>query len=179
MHEAEKIMDRAPRWLCLIALIAVAMAPHALQAAGELEKVGEARLKVMFWSVYDSRLYAPDGVYQPGKRPLKLEIEYLRDIRAEDLVKRTGKEWEDLGVTHERQGEWMEKLLALWPDVSKNDVLTLELNADNHATFYRNAERLGTIDDGAFGQHFIDIWLSPETSRPELRLALIGGKELS
>lgn len=161
-----------------IAVAALGLLSFALQAAeAELEKVGEARLKVMLWSVYDSRLYAPGGQYERGMRPLKLEIEYLRDISAEDLVKRTGKEWEDMGLSHERQGEWLQQLRSLWPDVSKNDVLTLELDANSHATFYSNDERLGTIEDGAFGQHFIDIWLSPETSRPELRLALIGGKE--
>ncbi|MEQ8514763.1 MAG: chalcone isomerase family protein [Chromatocurvus sp.] len=165
---------------CLRALtiVAVTLLPLALQAAeAELEKVGEARLKVLLWSVYDSRLYAPGGQYERGKRPLKLEIEYLRDIRAEDLVKRTGEEWDELGVAHERQGEWMQQLLSLWPDVSKNDVLTLELDAANHATFYNNGRRLGTIEDPAFGQNFIDIWLSPQTSRPDMRLALIGGRE--
>lgn len=179
MQQAGNTGKWAHRWLRILALFAVAMAPHAPQAASALEKVGEARLKVMFWSVYDSRLYAEDGTYQRGKRPLKLEIQYLRDIRAEDLVQRTGKEWDDLGVSPERQSLWMEKLLALWPDVNKNDVLTLELNADNHATFYRNDERLGTIEDRDFGQNFIDIWLSPDTSRPDIRLALIGGKEVS
>ncbi len=161
-----------------LAVGALALLPFALQAAeAEFEKVGEARLKVMLWSVYDSRLYAPGGQYERGMRPLKLEIEYLRDISAEDLVKRTGKEWDDMGLSHERQGEWMQQLRSLWPDVRKNDVLTLELDGNSHATFYSNGKRLGTIEDGAFGQHFIDIWLSPETSRPEMRLALIGGKD--
>lgn len=168
----------ARHWLQAMALVAVAIAPqHALPATSELEKVGEARLKVMFWSVYNSRLYAEDGIYRQGKRPLKLEIQYLRDISAEDLVKRTGEEWEKMGVTHERQDVWMDKLLALWPDVNKNDVLTLELDADNHATFYRNDERLGSIEDGDFGRNFIDIWLSPNTSRPDIRMALIGKEE--
>lgn len=167
--------NRARHWLQAAALVAVAIVPqHALQAASELEKVGEARLKVLFWSVYDSRLFAEDGVYRRGKRPLRLEIQYLRDISAEDLVKRTGEEWEEMGVTHERQDEWMDKLLQLWPDVNKNDTLTLELDEDNHATFYRNDERLGTIEDGDFGRNFIDIWLSPDTSRPDIRTALIG-----
>lgn len=169
---------RTERCMRALTIILSSLFPLALQAAdAELEKVGEARLKVLLWSVYDSRLYAPGGQYERGTRPLKLEIEYLRDISAEDLVKRTGKEWNDLGVTHESQDEWMQQLLSLWPDVSKNDVLTLELDADSHATFYNNGKRLGTIDDPAFGQNFIDIWLSPQTSRPALRLALIGGRE--
>lgn len=180
MHGNERAAKQGRRRMPAIIMALAAFLTPTLQAAEEeLEKVGEARLKVMLWSVYDSRLYAPDGLYERGKRPLKLEIEYLRDIKAEDLVKRTGKEWEALGFDHERQEQWMESLLSLWPDVRENDVLTLELDEDSHATFYRNGERLGTIEDGAFGQHFIDIWLSPDTSRPEIRLALIGGRDTS
>src|SRR6056297_4075019 len=110
MQRSGNSNNRSRHWLqSLITLIAVALAPqHTLLAASELEKVGEARLQVMFWSVYDSRLYAEDGVYRQGKRPLKLEIQYLRDISAEDLVKRTGKEWEEMGATQERKDEWMD-----------------------------------------------------------------------
>jgi len=168
----------AARWALAMAA-AISVAPTLQASEEELKKVGEARLKVLFWSIYDSRLYAPGGTYERGKRPLKLEIEYLRDISAEDLVKRTGEEWESLGVTHERQNEWMQQLLTLWPDINKNDVLALELDNDSDATFYFNGERLGRIEDDDFGQHFIDIWLSPETSRPRVRLGLIGGKETS
>lgn len=161
-----------------VAAGACALLPLALQATeAGLQKVGEARLKVMFWSVYDSRLYAPGGKYDPGTRPLRLEIQYLRDIRAEDLVKRTGKEWDGLGVSHDRRDQWLDKLLALWPDINENDTLAVELDARSHATFFHNGERLGTIEDGDFGQRFVDIWLSPDTSRPDVRLALIGGKE--
>lgn len=46
--------------------------------------------------------------------------------------------------------------------------------ADGSSTFYRNGEQLGVIADPGFGRQFLDIWLSPNTSRPELRLALTG-----
>ena len=62
----------------------------------------------------------------------------------------------------------------MWPDVKENDVLALVLDGGNKSTFLLNGEPLGSIDEPAFGQRFLDIWLSPETSRPELRLALIG-----
>mgnify|MGYP005855593191 CR=1 FL=1 len=159
-----------------VAALACALLPLALQAAeAGLQKVGEARLKVLFWSVYDSRLYAPGGEYDPGTRPLKLEIQYLRDISAEALVRRTGKEWDALGLSHDLREEWLDKLRALWPDISQNDRLAVELDARSHATFFYNGKRLDTIADGDFGQSFVDIWLSPDTSRPDIRLALIGG----
>jgi hypothetical protein len=145
--------------------------------ADNLQLVGEARLDFLFWDVYDSRLYCPGGEYEPGVRPQRLEIEYLLDIRAEDLVKRTAKEWDAIGMTHPNRAAWLADLEKLWPDVDKNDVLTLEIDRDEQATFYRNDERLGTIADPDFGRHFADIWLSPQTSRPKIRIALIGGKD--
>ncbi len=160
----------------IILLLTVATGALA-QDGARLEKVGEAKLEVLFWSIYRSRLYCPDGVYEPGVRPLRLEIEYLRNIRSEDLVKRTGAEWEQLGVIDPARKEWLATLGTLWPDVSKNDVLAVELDEDSRATFFFNERRLGRIEDPDFGQRFVDIWLSPDTSRPELRLALTGKRE--
>ena len=168
------------------AALAIALAGAAANAApgwagpadaAPLALVGEARLEVLFWSIYRSRLYCPDGVYEPGVRPLRLEIEYLRDIRSEDLVRRTAREWDKLGVTDPARERWLATLAELWPDVEENDVLAVELDEDNRATFSHNGRRLGTLEDPAFGQQFVAIWLSPESSRPELRLALTGKRE--
>jgi hypothetical protein len=142
-----------------------------------LELVGEGTLDVLFWSIYHSRLYCPDGVYEPGVRPLRLEIEYLRAIKREDLVERTAEEWDKLGVTDPARERWLARLAELWPDVSRHDVLALELDLSGRATFQLNGDSLGVVEDPAFGERFVDIWLSPDTSRPKLRLALTGGRE--
>jgi len=152
----------------LLATTAVAVTPS-------LQMVGEARLNVMFFSVYDSRLYTEDGRYEPDQRPLRLEIEYLRNIKAKALVEQTGAEWDHLQVTHERRDAWLAELTTLWPDVGKNDVIALELDAQNRSTFYFNGEQLGMMEDAEFGEYFVAIWLSPDTSRPALREALLGG----
>lgn len=151
------------------------LATTALAAMPPLTMVGEARLNVMFFSVYDSRLYTEDGRYVPDQRPLRLEIEYLRNIKAKALVEQTGAEWDHLQVTHESRGAWLEELTALWPDVGKNDVIALELDAENRSTFYFNGEQLGMMEDAEFGEYFVAIWLSADTSRPALREALLGG----
>ncbi len=139
-----------------------------------LQQVGEAKLRVLFWDIYYSRLFTESGAYERGQRPLKLEIQYLLDIKSDALVERTRTEWDDQGLSHENQDQWLAALGELWPDVSRNDVLVLEIDEDNRSTFYHNGNRLGVIDDAAFGQQFVDIWLAPTTTRPELRLALIG-----
>ncbi|MDP4788885.1 MAG: chalcone isomerase family protein [Haliea sp.] len=159
-------------FVCAAASMAATAAPTVFTPA--LQMVGEARLNVMFWSVYDSRLYTADGRYRADQRPLRLEIEYLREIEAHVLVKQTGEEWDHLQVAHENRNGWMRQLIALWPDVRKNDVIALEIDADNRSTFFFNGEKLGVIEDRAFGEHFVAIWLSPNTSRPALREALLG-----
>ncbi|MEP1471142.1 MAG: chalcone isomerase family protein [Halieaceae bacterium] len=140
----------------------------------DLKKVGEAELRVLFWSIYNSTLYSADGQYSEGQRPLQLKIQYLLDIDSEALVERTGEEWSSQGMNHERQQQWLDALATLWPDVSKNDVLTLDIDEQDRSTFYRNGELLGVIEDPEFGDSFTGIWLSPTTTRPKLRLALTG-----
>ncbi|MDO8860333.1 chalcone isomerase family protein [Haliea sp. E1-2-M8] len=159
----------------LASLVFGLLATTALAASSSLQMVGEARLNVMFFSVYDSRLYTEDGRYQQDQRPLRLEIEYLRKIKAKALVEQTDAEWDHLQVAHERRDAWLKELTALWPDVGKNDVIALELDADNRSTFYFNGEKLGMMEDADFGAYFVAIWLSPDTSRPALRAALLGG----
>ena len=165
------------KWLVVTKLLASLVLVSAITAparAMELQKVGEASLKVFVWPVYNSRLYSADGNYVAGQRPVRLEIEYLRDVDAEDLVSHTRNEWQHQGVTHEGQPHWLARLAQLWPDVAKGDILSVVVDDSNVSTFYRNGERLGALDDPDFGRHFLGIWLSPDTSRPELRLALLG-----
>jgi len=166
--------------LCAPAGLAEAAAsdPAAGEGAGQattaFELVGTARLRVMLWSIYDSRLYTESGSYRRKERPLRLEIEYLRNISADRLIDRTAKEWAAMGRNHPAQDRWLARLKDLWPDIRKGDVLAIELNAQNVATFYHNGRQLGAIQDADFGQQFVDIWLSEDTTRPEMRQALLG-----
>lgn len=139
-----------------------------------LQKVGEARLRVLLWSIYTSRLYTPTGTYTESERPLRLEIEYLINVKSSALVDRTAREWDAMGREHPRQDDWLQRLNTLWPNIDKQDVLTLEVDENNVSTFFHNGDRLGRIDDPAFGQQFLDIWLSEDSTRPSLRSDLIG-----
>lgn len=158
----------------LIAALALFVATAAPVMAAELQLVGQARLKFLFWSVYDSRLLSEDGQYREGQRPLRLEIEYLLDIQADQLVERTASEWRAQGLRHVHQRQWLQTLSAIWPDIRERDVIALQLDAQGRSTFYHNGQQLGVLEDPDFGQQFLDIWLSPNTTRPELRLALTG-----
>ncbi len=42
------------------------------------------------------------------------------------------------------------------------------------AIFYLNNKFIGKINDTQLAQYFFDIWLSPKTSDPKMRQALLG-----
>ena len=77
---------------CALLVWALLLGAVVRADGGALQMVGQARLNVLFWPVYDSRLYSPDGRYAEGARPLRLEIQYLRDVEAQLGMARRGRE---------------------------------------------------------------------------------------
>ena len=135
--------------------------------------VGEARLKVFIWEVYDSALFTPSGRWQ-GDAPYQLSLRYLRDIPAQKLIEETEKAWREQGRNHPKQREWLALLGDLWPDITAGDKLVFGLNASGDSAFWFNGSPIGSIDDRDFGALFGGIWLDPDTPRPGLRAQLIG-----
>ena len=135
--------------------------------------VGEARLKVFIWKVYDSALFTPSGRWQGGA-PYQLSLHYLRDIPAATLVEETEKAWQEQGRSHPRLNEWLGLLGDLWPEVTEGDNLVFGLNASGDSAFWFNGSPVGIIDDRDFGPLFGGIWLDPDSPRPGLRAQLIG-----
>lgn len=164
-------MNQFARYLAYWILLATS---YGYADAGNWTLIGEARLKVMFWDVYTSRLYSRDGQYSDHQRPIKLEIQYLRAIKAHALIESTRKEWARLGFSHPHQQQWLKQLTSIWPDIQPYDVLAIQLDKNQQSVFLFNGLEVGQITDPDFGRHFLDIWLSPNTSQPQLRLALLG-----
>ena len=135
--------------------------------------VGEARLKVLIWEVYDSALFTPSGRWQ-GDAPYQLSLHYLRNIPAAKLVEETEKAWREQGRNHPRLNEWLGLLGDLWPDITEGDNLVFGLNELGDSSFWFNGSPLGSIEDRDFGPLFGGIWLDPDSPRPELRAQLIG-----
>ena len=136
--------------------------------------VGKARLKVLFWNIYDSALYTPSGMWQ-GDGPYQLSLHYLRDIPVHQLIEQTDKAWREQGRTHPRQAEWLAQLTDIWPDITEGDNLVLSVAASGHSGFWFNGEYIGAIQDEAFGPLFGGIWLDADTPQPALRSQLISG----
>ncbi|MCC2614742.1 chalcone isomerase family protein [Aestuariibacter halophilus] len=173
------IARRTRQLIGAAALLAMASSQAMASEVGSrplegLQKVGEATLSVLFWDIYTSRLYSPDGNYPGIQPPLALDIEYLRDISADDLVQQTDKEWQRLGIDHQNVTDWLSMLSDLWPDIREGDRLTLRVEENGNSTFFYNHEAIGHIEDQAFAGHFLSIWLDPACRYPDVRKQLIG-----
>lgn len=163
-------MRRIALLACLVyPVMSVAMPTDTLQ------RVGQTTLKVMFLKVYDSSLYTEDGRFDGVRPNMALRLKYHRDISSENLVEATRKEWLRQGLYQSALSDgWLEQLAAMWPDISLDDELLLYVNASGSSEFYYNGQAVGTVEDPVFAEHFLSIWLSPETRYPEARNRLVG-----
>ncbi|MFL2501857.1 MAG: chalcone isomerase family protein [Luminiphilus sp.] len=138
--------------------------------------VGEARLKVLLWKVYDSALYTPSGRWL-GAGPYQLSLTYLRDIPVEQLIKETRKAWDEQNRAHPEQENWLQALAEMWPDIGAGDNLVFGVGADDQNQFWFNGQSIGGIDHPDFAAFFGGIWLGEDSPRPALRARLIGEQD--
>ncbi|MFT6267717.1 MAG: hypothetical protein ACJAVV_000516 [Alphaproteobacteria bacterium] len=146
-------------------------------ALGELKKVGDAKLKVLFWDIYNSSLYSQTGEYQAEQFPQALKIDYLRDVGAKDLIQRTQDEWGKLGIKQELFHPWIPLLSDILPNIKKGDTLLVSVNEHQQSEFFFNGQTIGKITDVTFGISFLRIWLDENCSYPKVRDTLIGLKK--
>ncbi|WP_395344806.1 chalcone isomerase family protein [Ningiella sp. W23] len=136
--------------------------------------VGQAKLEVMFWDIYEAELLAPDGNFSP-QQPFALALTYLREFDGENIASRSIDEMRKQGMKDEvKLAKWFEKMRQLFPDVEEGQTLTGIVDESRTSHFYFNNSKIGTIDDPEFTQWFFNIWLSEETSEPKMREKLLG-----
>lgn len=140
--------------------------------------VGEARLKVMLWNVFDASLYANAGTYNAAK-PFALSLRYLRALDGSRIVAKSMEEIKRQQANNpsEQLALWERELLRIIPDVEKGTVITGIRTEQGYTAFYLGDEKLGNINNAAFTEAFFGIWLSEKTSEPQFRSKLIGSRQ--
>lgn len=137
---------------------------------------GQATLRVWGFEVYHARLWVAPGFDATGyaQHPFALELSYLRDFASADIAKRSLSEMRRQGAMESTvEARWEAQMRTVFPDVSASDRITGIHQPGVGAVFLGNGRRLGEIRDPAFAKAFFGIWLSPRTSEPRLRSALL------
>lgn len=175
------------RSACLLALLApallraqagVAMPPELQRALPQAQWQGEGRLRFLGMRIYDARLWVAPGFEAAGfaRAPLALELRYARSLNGRLIAERSLTEMVRSGPLDEAQrSAWLAAMTGLFPDVKDGDRITGVFTPGTVATFFLNGQPLGEVRDARFAERFFGIWLSPQTSEPALRQALLSG----
>ncbi|NMP15192.1 hypothetical protein [Thalassotalea sp. Y01] len=137
-------------------------------------QVGKAKLEVLFWDVYQARLYTPDGNFKGIKGPLKLHLTYYIDIDGADLAEETGNQWQEMQFEHADNNTWLRQLKQVFPDLQENDSLTMVLDDNDVGYLLHNENLIYRFEPSVQLNQFLAIWLSDKSTRPKLMTKLTG-----
>ena len=189
--------NRLRRWACVMGLVCAAGAalaqagapasevapapdarPELAQALPQARHVGSSRLTVWGFQIYDAHLWAPAS-FAAGRyatSPMALELSYLRNFKALDIAERSLKEMRrSQPISNAQADQWKSDMLRVIPDVEKGERILGVHRPGRGAAFWVNGKASGEIQDAEFARLFFGIWLSPNTSEPRMRAALLAG----
>lgn len=138
--------------------------------------VGQGKYTYWGFDVYWASLWTGERALRSDQwqtQRLALELRYLRDFEGKDIAKRSIDEMHNQSPLSPSTAQaWLKTLETLFPNVRKGQSLTGIYVPNSSAQFLFNNLPLGTIADAELAKRFFAIWLSPQTSAPELRQKL-------
>jgi hypothetical protein len=141
------------------------------------ELQGEGRLRYYGLHIYDAALWSPVRVVTRDalNTAFALELRYARSLRGALIAERSLGEMKRVGEFSAADGQrWLEAMTQIFPDVKAGDRLTGLHRPNEGAAFFINGRAAGEVREAQFAQLFFAVWLSPRTSQPALRSALLG-----
>ena len=162
-----------------------ASAPPAFihQALPDATLWGQGQMRFFGLRIYDARLWAGPQFEAAnfGAYPLALELTYDRAFTGAAIAQRSIEEIERQGDLAPAQAQrWLKALAAVLPDVlpdvQPGERLTGLYQPGLGMRLWHGQQALGAIDDAELARRFVGIWLSPRTSEPGLRSALLARK---
>ena len=137
---------------------------------------GSGKLTFLRLHVYDASLWVQSDFNPEGfeKQALALELEYARSLKGDLIADRSLAEMrKHIEVSPPQAELWLAEMKRIFPDVAAGDRITgLQLPGES-TRIYFNGKLRGEVRDAEFTRAFFSIWLSPSTSEPKLRLALL------
>lgn len=138
---------------------------------------GTGKLSFFGLNVYEANLWVSSGFKADDfeDHAFALDLHYLRSFTAEKIAKRSIEEMQRLEKIPESKAElWLSTLSDVLPEIKKGDRLIGLHKPGTGVSFWHNGKRSGEIRDAEFSKQFFAIWLSPKTTDPKLRKALLG-----
>lgn len=164
---------RSRRWfVATVALLGLMLGQlaHADPLEG-YNPLGSGEYRKFGFLIYEATLWtrAPESLAPP----YALALTYKRTIPGHKLVEASVDEIrKGTGASDETLSAWGSTLARIFPDVKPGDRI-IGIHEPGKARFLYNGRPIGEVADEAFANAFFGIWLSPNTSAPELRARLL------
>ena len=140
--------------------------------------LGQGRLRFLGMRIYDARLWvaaASAAASDWAAAPLALELLYARGLEGIKIAERSLAEMQRQGeIDAAKAARWLGAMKQVFPDVQSGDRITGLHLPGLGARFFVNGQLKGEVRDAEFARLFFGIWLSPRSSEPSLRDALLG-----
>lgn len=148
-----------------------------VQALPGATLAGQGQLRFWGLQVYDARLWVGPqfDVQDFAAHPLALELTYRRAFSGAAIARRSIEEMQHQAPLEPAQAAaWEQALARVLPDVQPGDRLTGVYAPGQGMQLWQGSKPLGSVPDAELARLFFGIWLSPRTSEPALRSALLG-----
>lgn len=149
---------------------------EGLQTPLRLAQTGKAYyLRVIH--VYDAALYTTDGHAafdsQTLGRGICLQLRYLREIRADQLIEASDTSLANLDPPPDDALQaGIARIHAAYRDVKEGDRYTLCAQG-TRTWLMRDGTQVASLDQPGFGALYLGVWLGPHALSPKLREALL------
>jgi len=135
---------------------------------------GEGSLSWLFITAYDASLWT-DAQRWSMNEPFALTLVYHMSFSTDEMVERTLEEMKALSpnLGPDEMQRHAQLLRRAFPPVKAGDRITAIHTPGQPVRFFHNGRMTATSADSGFADPFFGIWLSPKTSEPSLRRALL------
>lgn len=149
------------------------------QVLGDAVLAGTGQMRFWGLNIYDARLWV-DARFDAqafDAYPFALELTYHRAFTAAAIAGRSLDEIQrQRPLPPDLRERWLRELAAVLPDVQAGDQVTGIYLPGQGMRLWRGEQALGTVRDMELARLFFGIWLSPRTSEPGLRSALLANR---
>jgi hypothetical protein len=139
--------------------------------------IGQGKFTYWGFDVYVASLWAAEtfvNAEQWQTQRIALELNYLRDFNGADIAKRSIDEIHAQSpLPKSKASLWLKTLEAIFPNVIKGQTLTGIYIPNSGIQFLYDNALQGAVTDFEFAKRYFDIWLSTQTSAPDLRKRLL------
>jgi len=163
-------MDKSRRHV-LAVIAAAILAPRAALAEATKDameslvpaakRVGQARFRVLLFSIYDAELFAPNAVFD-REGAYALRLTYLINAKKDRIISSTVKEMQrQKSASPARIESWVPLMERHFISMDKGTHADFIHTADGRLVLAANGAAIAEITDHEFIAALMDIWLGP------------------